>query len=429
MPHKKIAVIGGGSAYCAGLIQSFIHEADAFAGCELALMDVDVEHLDLIHRLGQRMIAAAGANLHLTRTTDRQEAIDGADFVLTSFRVGGFEARVLDETIPLRYGVLGHETLGPGGFFYALRTLPTARGITEEMTKLAPDAVLINYTNPTNIVAEAVSHYSNVQVIGLCDQGPHDAAQVLGTLNMQPQKVEFWAAGLNHATWSTRFRADGEDVIPLMQERAAAVIANPAAPIGIRHIFQLTSRYGRMPSFYLQYYYFRDEMLAAAQARPTCRAEDILAELPAIWTHYREQAERERPVLTHTRGGSGFGDLAVDVLKALIHDTGDVFILNVPNGGALPEFPPDRIVEVPCRVDALGPTPLAQPPLAAEVRGLLLMLSEYQALAAHVGWEGTRREAILALASNPLVLSLSKAEALYDDLAAAHQRYLPRRLW
>src|SRR5438067_8097735 len=155
-------------------------------------MDIDAPNLELVRRLGERMARAAGAGLRITATTDRRSAIAGARFVLTSFRVGGFPARALDERIPLRYGVIGQETVGPGGFFFALRNLRVIRELCAEMEELCPQAWLINYANPTNIIGEAVSRFSSVKMLALCDGGKHDAFNVAGVLGYRPDEVEFF---------------------------------------------------------------------------------------------------------------------------------------------------------------------------------------------------------------------------------------------
>jgi 6-phospho-beta-glucosidase len=188
---------------------------------------------------------------------------------------------------------------------------------------------------------------------------------------------------------------------------------------------------GALPSAYLDYYYHREATLAAALAKPTTRAQDIAAEVDDYWRHYEEQAAADAPVLdpARSRGGILELELAIDVIDAIVNDTGAVWPVNVPNvGGVLPGFPEDLVVEVPAVVDRSGARPISQPPLPAGARGLIEMLGAYQALTAEAAWSGTRREAVVALASHPLVVSLDLAERLYDEMAAAHRAHLPDRL-
>ena len=423
----KIAIIGGGSAYAPGLIRAFLNQPDVFGGAELALMDIAAHELGIIHRLGQRMAHAAGVDIRITATTDQREAVTGADYILTTFRQGGFEARHQDEAVPLEFGVIGQETIGPGGFFFAMRTLPVIQRLVEDIKAVAPNAVIVNYTNPTQIVAEAVTHFGGVPCISICDQSLDDQRKIVSALDLHPASVEFESVGLNHATWSTRFLIDGEDGVALMNLQTDRVLARPDLSDRLKRQFRLTREYGRVPNSYLQYYYYREEVVAEALAEPKTRAQEIMESLPGYFQHYQEQSEAETPHLTHVRGGSVFGDVAVEVLRSLIVGDHQIHTLNVPNRTALPGFAPDRVVELPARLEARDATPLVQPALPHEVMGLLAMLAEYQWLAADAIWNGDRRALERALASNPLVVSLSQARRLLDPIIPLQSAYLPER--
>jgi 6-phospho-beta-glucosidase len=302
--------------------------------------------------------------------------------------------------------------------------------IVADMETLCPDAWLINYTNPINLVSEAVTHHSPVRIISLCEGPIYFPLQAVEAAGLDPARLDAVMIGLNHACWSVRQDYDGADVIPLLQGAYDRVMADPAIPAVRKRMVELACVLGHLPAAYFQYYYYTAEVLAEMQAAPQTRAEVILAEAPGYWAHYTEQARAERPVLDPhlSRGGLLELELAVDVLAAVVDDLNVVFPCNVPNGGAIPTFAVDRVVEVPCLVNRHGATPLAQPPLPRPVAGLVEMLGEYQALAAEAGWGGNRAQAIRALASNPLVLDVRKATAVYDELAAAHRASLPERL-
>ena len=219
-------------------------------------------------------------------------------------------------------------------------------------------------------------------------------------------------------------------MIPLLEEAYARRKGDPATPRkALRHL-ELAVTMGALPSSYFLYYYYKDEILAELLAKPTTRSQDIMASVPDYWSHYREQAASEHPELdpTRSRGGINELELALDVMDAVFNDRKEVWPVNVPNHGALPDLPDDMVVEVPGYVDAGGITPLAAGPLPRHVAGLVKALGEYQALTAQAGWSGTRRDGVRALASNPLVPSLPVAERLYDEMAAAHAQYLPERL-
>lgn len=433
----KIAIIGGGSAYCAGLMQAFMHNAEFFSGCHITLMDVDQDGLDLIYTLGSKFFHHAGVDLTLERTTNRVAALTDADFVITIFRVGGMQARRLDERIPLRHGLVGQETVGPGGFFYALRTIPVMAEIAAEMEQIAPHAFLLNYTNPINIVTEAISHYSTIRIIGMCDGPKYEIPRYAKWAGLEPspgKRLFQRTVGLNHGNWTTAVWRDGIDILPnIVAWCKEYVNANPEITFenyATLMLVMLAAQYEALPSDYMHYYYFPEEVVAFLQNKPTSRSEDIMAMLPGILAHYRAEAQKDVPQLTKMRGSGGFGDFALDILRGIINDTGEEWVLNVPNSGAINFLPVDRVVEVPCCVDARGATPFTQGTggLQVDQRGLLYLLSEFEGATARAALYGTRNDAIRALAANPLVMSYSKAEAVYDDLVAAHAQYLPERL-
>ena len=186
----KIAYIGGGSTRAAGTMASFIEQGANFAGSEIVLIDLDAERLELIRGLAERMAAAKGVDLTVSATTDRRAGLDGCDAILTSYRPGGFEARVLDERIPLTHGVIGQETQGPGGFFMALRSIHVMRQILDDVAVACPGARIFNYTNPVNIVAQAVTDHSDVPFVSLCE-GPiiyaEEAARAAG---LDPEQLD-----------------------------------------------------------------------------------------------------------------------------------------------------------------------------------------------------------------------------------------------
>lgn len=430
MAAIKIAYIGGGSTRAPGTMASFIHQGSNFAGSEIVLIDLNRERLELVKTISERMAEAHGLDLRVSISTDQRSALQDCDAVLSSYRPGGFEARILDERIPLKHGVIGQETQGPGGFFMALRAIHTMRSIVEDMQVVCPKARLFNYTNPINIVSQAVSRHSDIEVISFCEGPltfPHTVARAAG---LDPNKLHATMVGLNHACWSVRHSYDDGDLMMLLRD--AYIQRRDDGSIsryGLR-MLELAIMMESLPADYFQYYYFKDEVLEELRAKPTTRAEDIMASAPSYWQHYQEQSQLDQPTLdpARSRGGIHELELAIDVMDAIYNDRDEIWPVNLPNQGALLDFPDDLVVEVYGRVTGAGVTRLASERLPAHVRGLVLMLGEYQSLAADAAWQGTRRDAVRALASHPLCFSLHTAEALYDELAAAHQAYLPERL-
>ena len=432
MAQVKLAYIGGGSTRAPGTVASFIRQAANFAGSEIVLQDLDPEKLDLVCRLSRKMAEAQGADLKITATTDRLRALDGCDGVLSSYRPGGFAARYEDERIPLSHGVVGQETQGAGGFFMALRAIHVARGLVADMERVCPDATLFNYTNPVNIVAQAVADHSPIKVVSLCEGPivfPREIAELAG---LDPDKVSAVMLGLNHACWSAQDDSggatyDGQPMIPVLARKLAEGIADDWARRWISLAVQMNS----LPASYMKYYYFEREMLAELRAKPTTRAQDILADVPSYWQHYREQLDAANPTLEPalSRGGIFELEVAVDVMDAVFNDKNEIWPTNVVNAGAIADFPDSRVVEVPCLVNAQGVRPIAGHRVPPGVRGLLSALGEYQQLAADAAWNGSRQDAVGALVSNPLVRTLPLAQTLYDELARVHRDHLPERLW
>jgi 6-phospho-beta-glucosidase len=236
--------------------------------------------------------------------------------------------------------------------------------------------------------------------------------------------------GLNHACWSVEHAFDGEDLMPHVHAAAEERLGpDSTLPVHEQRILQLAATMDAIPADYFQYYYWRDEVLAEQLAQPTTRAEDILSWVPGYWQHYAEQAELDDPVFdpARSRGGIDELELAIDAMHAVFNDTGDVLPVNVPNRGSLPGFPDDLVVEITGRCSASWVEPLPQRELPRHLRGLVEMLAEYQVLAAEAAWSGTRKHAVRALAANPLVQSVEKAEVVFAELAAAHRAFLPDR--
>ena len=430
MARIKLAYIGGGSTRAPGTMASLIHQGQSFQGSEVVLIDVDESHLLLVKALADKMARNHGIDLKVSYTTDRRAGLQDCDAVLTSFRPGGFEARYLDEAIPLKHGVIGQETQGPGGFFMALRTIHVMQGIIADMEAVCPRAMLFNYTNPINLVSEAITHHSDIQTVSLCEGPiifPRGIARAAG---LDPDLVDATMIGLNHGCWSVRHLYDGQDMIPLLRAARDKMREDPTANRHYLRLIELACTMDSLPADYFQYYYFKEDVLEGLRAKPTTRAQDIMAKVPEYWAHYEEQAASEEPQLDprRSRGGIHELELAIDVMDAVFNDRKEVWPVNVPGRGVMKDFPDDLVVEVPGYVDRHGVQPIVQRRMPRQVIGLVKMLGEYQALAAEAAWCGTRRDAIRALASHPLVFSLPLAESIYEEMAAAHRPYLPERL-
>lgn len=409
---------------------SLIEQGRDFSGSEVVLVDLDPERLEIVEALARNLARQAEIDLTIRSTSDRTRALEDCDAVLTSFRPGGFEARYLDESIPLRHGVIGQETQGPGGFFMALRAITVMKEIVRDMERLCPRALLVNYTNPINIVSQAVTSTSDIRIVSLCEGPIIFPRMVARAAGLDPDGIEAVMIGVNHGSWSVTQSYRDQEFIPLVRDAWEARADRTDLTVHRERLLWLTAAMGAIPADYFLYYYFKDEVLEEMRAKPTTRSQDIMAEVPDYWLHYREQARSPHPVLepSRSRGGINELELAIDVLDAVFNRRDEVWPVNVVNHGAVEGLPEDLVVEVPGHVRDGTIEPVPSGPLPAPTRGLVAMLAEYQILAAKVAVEGDRRAGIQALAANPLVLSLRKATDIYDEMSRAHAAHLPERL-
>lgn len=422
---RQFTILGGGSAYTPGLLQALIHHQASLGLERVRLYDTQRDHLELVRRLGEAMARSAGARFTVETASDLSSALKGAELVLNSTRPGGFRARRLDETLPLALGIPGQETVGPGGFFFALRSVPEALRLAEAMEISAPGARLLNYTNPSNIVTQALVDRGGVSVVGLCDQSEEDLHDLAQALHREGEPCAFRCNGLNHATWYSDLRFGSE---PFQGARFEL-----QAPEGLdaehRLRFALSQDMARQtpaywPNSYLPYYLAPERFVELSLAQGP-RTDAILPALPRYYDHFREEAAKEHPQLRLHRGSSGFGDLAVATLKALVADESVPLVLNVENRGITDLFAPSTVVEAQVRLGNQGVERLSAPGIPSGHSDLLLRLERYQRLAAEAASTGGETAILKALEANPLVETKAKAIALWDLARDQYGSLLP----
>lgn len=422
---REFVILGGGSAYTPGLLQALIQQGRALGLTRVRLYDTHSEHLELVGRLGQAMARSAGASFRVETASNLRSALQGADAVLNSTRPGGFEARRIDETLPLALDIPGQETVGPGGFFFALRSVPEALRVASTMAEVAPDALLLNYTNPSNIVTQALSERTGVRVLGLCDQSEEDLHDLAAALGRAGEPVSFRCNGLNHATWYSDLQFGQH----LLDGFPADLPAPPGLNEEHRLRFELSRAMaletpGYWPNSYLPYYRAPERFVALSRAHGV-RADAITARLPSYYAHFREEADKEKPELRHHRGTAGFGDMAVQVIRALQGEEGASLVLNAPNLGSTALFSADTVVETRGRLSARGWERVEAPAVPPAHLALLQQLESYQHLAAEAACSGATTDILRALAANPLVASRSRAQALWDLACTQYGSLLP----
>jgi 6-phospho-beta-glucosidase len=416
----KVAVVGGGSTYTPELVDGLAVRSDRLPIDQLSLLDVDHERLEVVGGLARRILGNRGFAGELTLTGDRDDALEGADFVVVQLRVGGQAARLMDETLPLRFGCIGQETTGPGGFAKALRTVPVVLDLAEETAKRgAPDAWLIDFTNPVGIVTQALLDDGH-RAIGLCNVAIGFQRDLARRFGVEPDRVQLEHVGLNHLSWVRAVTVDGVDRLPEILETGAEEIA-----AHVEMPAELIRALGAIPSYYLRYYYMTEEVLAEQRAGQV-RAKEVMEIERGLLDLYRDPALTEKPALLERRGGAFYSEAAAQLMASLHANTGDVQVVDARNDGSLPGLPGDAVVEVPARVGRDGATPLPLSPLAPELLGLVQEAKAYERLAARAAITGDRTVALKALLANPLVRQYPVAAPLLDALLDANRAHLPR---
>jgi 6-phospho-beta-glucosidase len=414
----KVAVVGGGSTYTPELVDGFVTRTDRLPVDELVLLDVDPERLAIVGALAERMVRAAGW-AGTVRLTDRAtEALEGANFVVVQLRVGGNQARFLDETIPLRFGFIGQETTGPGGFAKALRTVPVVLELAERTAAVgAPDAWVVDFTNPTGLVTQALLDQGH-RACGLCNVAIGAQRDLANHLHVEPDRIRLDHVGLNHLSWVRAVSVDGVDRLPELLAEGSEELTE-AAPI------ELVRALGAIPSSYLRYYYRTSEVLEHQRSHRT-RAEEVLEIEAGLLELYRDPALDTKPKLLEERGGAWYSDAAAALVASLHAGTGDEQVVNVLNEGAIPNLPPGDVVELTCRVDRAGAFAQPTDPLAPEMLGLVQHAKAYERLTIEAALTGSRDTALKALLTNPLVGDVDRAAPMLDALLDANRAHLPR---
>jgi len=423
----KVAVIGGGSSYTPELINGFLERTFFLPLSELWLMDMARERLEIVGRFAQRMVEAKGAPFTIHLTTDQREAVGGARYVITQLRVGGMQARREDEYLGRRHGLVGQETTGVGGMSKALRTIPVILKVAADMRELAPGALLVNFTNPSGLITEALNRYApEVPSVGVCN-GPITAKmEMLKALEeyrgiqIDPEQAELDVLGLNHLSWFRGLIANGEDLWPQILDVYRDEGLDPDWDP------RTLEKLGMKPNSYLEYYYYTDRKVAAQQGWPPSRAEEVMEVEADLLRNYAEPGRTEPPENLMKRGGAYYSTVATQLLNAHYNDLGETHVVNTRHDGAVPGWPEDWVLELPCRLDGEGIHPLPAEPLPTVCFGLLAHVKAYELLTVEAAVHGDRKTAYQALLAHPLGPSADRIQTVLDDMLETHQAHLPQ---
>jgi 6-phospho-beta-glucosidase len=433
MSQFKITIVGGGSSYTPELVEGLILRFNELPVTELALVDVEAgrEKVTIISELTRRMLAKAGLeHVKVSVHFALDDAIRDAKFVLTQLRVGQLPARAADERLGLKYGLIGQETTGVGGFAKALRTIPVLLEIARKVEELAPDAFIINFTNPAGIVTEAVARHSKAKIIGLCNVPITMHHMISKMLGAKDEDIHLQFAGLNHMVWVHRVLEKGKDVtqktLDLLCDGATLTMNNikdqPWKPELLRALGVIPCPYHRY--FYLPRAMLEDEIKQAADGGT--RAEKVMQVEKELFALYADPNLNTKPEQLSFRGGSFYSEVALELIRSIHNNLGTQMVVNTSNHGAIHGLPDDAVVETNCIIDAHGAAPLVFGRLAPVLHTLADQVKTFERLTIDCAVHGDRQSGLLALMTNPLVGDAVLAQQLFDEVLQLNAPYLPQ---
>jgi len=420
----KATIIGAGSTYTPELVEGFIDRAENLQFDNITLMDISKEGLELCGGLAKRQLLKGGFRGEVVLTEDMDRALDGASFVFAQVRPGRMAGRIRDEKIPLKYGLLGQETTGAGGFMQAMRTVPVIMDLAADMKRLsADDAWLINFSNPSGIIAEAVLNFTDTNMIGLCNCAINMVKGIADVLDTYDFDYEY--IGLNHLSWITSVVKHGEteNLVPLLAGIADTSMKNNP----VSHIDPAMMRaVPYVPSSYLNYYYARSEQIQKCLDAEKTRGEICLEIEAKLREQYSDPDLKDKPPELANRGGALYATAAVTAAEAIACDKNELHVVASKNNGAVPFMDDNDVVEILCKLGKKGIEPQRVSVYNEYVKGLMRAVKAYEKLAVRAALEGDRDIALEALMAHPLVGDISKAVPLLEEMLEANKEYLPR---
>ena len=414
----KFTIVGAGSSYTPELLEEMCIRRETLPVKEIVLMDVNEKRLDIMSGFCKRFAAKRGLDVPIRSTLSLDDALEGADFVDTQIRVGGNEQRVIDEKIPLKYGLVGQETTGAGGMMKAFRTIPVMLDLAQRMEKLSPNGWIINYTNPTGLVTEAVTRNTKANIAGFCSGGIFPKMWAKKALGVEYRQVQYDYVGLNHMNFISNVTIDGR---PVTQEEFEKLAQRNRSVDP-----ELTKLLGVLTSPYLQWYYQTTKRVNELQAAPLTRGEEVQLLEKEVYDGYADPNNADTPEALYRRGGGGYSEVAMNFVNAVYNNVDTEMVVNVPNNGAIPFLPDSAVVEIPCLVNRRGMSPLHVGKIPPMCWGLIAAVKNYEQLAVEAAVEGDVTKMKWALLAHPLVREYELVEKLVPELLEANRKYLPQ---
>ena len=418
----KVAVIGGGSTYTPELIDGILQRHDRLPVSTIHLIDIDLTRLTIIAAFAKRMIKAAGRDINIEFSTDIREGIRNSSFVVSQFRVGTQKARHRDEMLGRKYGLVGQETVGVGGFAKALRTIPVALSIARIIKEEAPEAMLLNFTNPAGLITQALkTHAPDIKSIGLCNVPWNTRIEIAGALDVAASSVEFDYVGLNHLSWIRGVKVDGIDRSPEAIAAFRGLTINSATPGNSPAWVQDTIDYLQaIPNYYLLYYYEEKAWIDFQRNNPT-RASEVMKIEDTLLEKFSDEALVTKPAELMDRGGAYYSDSAAELMADIHNDAGTVHIVNTLNNGAVQGFPDDAVMEIPAIISKSGARSIKTSAMREDIDGLVRTVKDFEMLTIDAAVTGNEQSALLALLTNPIGPDSSQARDLWRDLRSENK--------
>ena len=437
MKKFSIVVAGGGSTFTPGIVLMLLENLDKFPIRQIKFYDNDAERQEVIAKACDIIIKEKAPDINFVYTTDPETAFSDIDFVMAHIRVGKYAMREKDEKIPLRHGVLGQETCGPGGIAYGMRSIGGVIELVDFMEKYSPNAWMLNYSNPAAIVAEATRRLRpNSKILNICDMPigiEIRMAEMLGLESRKDMVIRYF--GLNHFGWWTDIRdKHGKDLMPELKEKVAKIGYNVEIEgenteaswndtfTKARDVFAIDPT--TMPNTYLKYYFFPDYVVEHSNPNHTRANEVMEGREKFVFGECRTIAEKgtAKDSKLHVDDHASY---IVDLARAIAYDTKERMLLIVENDGALSNFDPTAMVEVPCLVGSNGPEKIVQGKIPQFQKGLMEQQVSVEKLTVEAWIEGSYQKLWQAITLSRTVPSASVAKAILDDLIEANKDFWP----
>ena len=421
----RLAVIGGGSTYTPELIDGIIKRSARLPISEIYLLDITTERVSVIAAFASRMLKAASKDISIQFGTNLDEAIKGADFVVSQFRVGTQRARHKDELLGRKYGLVGQETVGVGGFAKALRTIPVAMTIASKVQELAPNATFLNFTNPAGLITQAlISNFPKLNIVGLCNVPWNTRIEIAEAMNTDFAKVQFDYVGLNHLSWVRGVSIDGTDVSAAAIKAFRGLTIDKAKPGDSPAWTQSDiDTIDAIPNYYLLYYYQTQNWINYQKNHDT-RASEVIKIEDELIEKFKDIDLVVKPEELMKRGGAYYSDSAAELMADICADAGTIHIVNTRSHGAVPGMKADEVMELPCIIDGAGATPIPTSAMRPDVNALVRTVKDFELLTIRAAVDGDEDSALRALITNPLGPDLSDAPAVWRRLQEEHRGLL-----